>query len=104
MTYFLSPSLNNLLTRSSLTMIVADVRQDELVSPVASIAGDSILDLVFRQIQSAFVAEFFAVGLTHQHHFVEEKDVTSPLTRVLIFMGFNAQNAVTLGIAKYRHV
>ena len=66
------------------------------MSPIAVVAGDTILDLVLGQVEGAFVAEFFPVRLTHQHDFVEEENVTIPLSGVLIFVSFDAQNAVSL--------
>ena len=78
------------------TVIIADIRQDELMAPISGVAGESILHLVFGQIERALVAELFSVRLAHQHDFVEEEHVTIPLTRVLIFVSFDAQNAVAL--------
>ena len=77
-------------------MIIADVREYELMPPIAVISSDSILDLVFSQVEGPFVTELFSVRLAHQHDFVEEEHVTIPLPRVLILVSFDAQNAVSL--------
>ena len=77
-------------------MVVADFGKNELMSPVARVASISIFHLVFGQIERTFVTKLLAVRFAHQHDFVEQENVTSPLARILILVGLDAKHAITL--------
>ena len=64
--------------------------------PIAGVARVPIFDFVLGQVQRAFVAKLLAARFAHEHNFVEEKDVTTPLARILILVSLDAQNAVAL--------
>jgi hypothetical protein len=84
---------------AQLTMIVANVGKNKLMAPISRVPSLPVFYFVFGQIQRPFVPELFSMRFAHQHHFVEKKDVSVALSRVLVLVGFNFQDAISLKLS-----